>query len=527
MPLKKIIMKTTSSKKNNVKDDSDSEEITDSDDNKSQKILKNKKTNDKSDKEESDKEESDNDDSNNEEYVTKKILIDNYSEKTINTYIKNKNTDGLTKLLNNYIYDNNSQLDKQLNYVQNESKWIKKYFDKSKDYYYEYNNCPRIKYISSEELINQLIRCKEIKEYLQNFKPNYPDIKDNRIIYKILKITSGDFTFITCTKQSIETAFKSNLLYRLIYDYDENDKIWKGIINMKEVTCEILGCLKGNLKPTDIEKIKKSLDTDKNKLEYKKYQKIILNMIPKDIDKTIKRKLYYIYKIKDTKTHFIFGSYDLLNSKNIKNICKKFNLTFEEKCNIEQIDKRECLFECEGLCKVDEHIIQNNSLNCGLNRCFNLILPLNDEKEKENDILIKETIFMHIQSEIMKNNYKDPLQKDIGCYIALISNNKNSFIFYETTKTLKDKLTYYYSLRKEYSNEKIIGILSTTPFEELKINVLERNININRLEEQYYFYIRQMGIYNKNDDDKKDNKNMRTRYAMNYYANKYLHKQST
>jgi hypothetical protein len=506
---KKIIQKEESSESES-ESESESSVITDSEDEKSEENNDNKKINDKG-----------NDTNTN----IKRVLIENYNEKLVETHIKKNNNENLKKLFTKYIYENNSQLDRELNYAQNEKKWVKKYFDMSnqKEYYYEYEECPKIIYESSEELVKQIKRCAEIKNLIIDFKPIFPDIKDNKLIYKVIKVSDDkENSFIAYTKQTIETALKTNILYRIIYKDDNKKETQWTVLNINKIKCELLGCFKGNLNGTGIEKIKNMLDINKlNTLKtigYKRYQKEISDMIPKDINKYMKKKPYYIYKIQDNKTQYIFGSFKSMIKKNITEICDKYNLTFDNTRTIEELEKIECYFECEGLCKVDEYICKNNSINNGLNICTNLILPIS--KKNETDIIIKEHIFMNIQKELMMNNYKDILQPKLGYgYIVKISNTDKSYIFYESNKTIKEKLRYYYSLRKEYSEDEILNIISVTPFEELKITIIEKNISIDILEDQYNFYVRQLQLYK---IEKKETKKTYDKQA--YYKFKHIYK---
>jgi hypothetical protein len=253
---------------------------------------------------------------------------------------------------------------------------------------------------------------------------------------------------------------------------------------------------------------------------YKKYQKMIESMIPKDVDTYMKKKQYYIYKIHDDKQQFIFGSNKSVNDKNIVTICNKYNLTFDNKCKLQELTKIEHYFTCEALCKIDEYITKNNSIKNGLNKCYNLILPIN-EKDKNIDNMIKETIFMHIQNDIMLEKYKDTFKmKANHGYIVHVSNKENSVIFYESKKTVKEKLQYYYSLRKDYSKEQILQIITTTPYDELKITILERDIDDNLLEERYNFYLRQMGVYDIKIEDKDTIKKKASRQ---YYVYKNIY----
>ena len=311
-------------------------------------------------------------------------------------------------------------------------------------------------------------------------------------IYKFYKIYDNDHAEISYSKSSIETTISN---YIINHKKGQKSSEFK---NLTDIKYKLLECYKVNKNTI----IKKEFDLIKNRLREENNIKIIekearqsisqvnipiidqyKNYISKNIDTTQEKQKYYIYKLTDQKNSkqiYIQGSYDKLKKKDIDELISNYCIPFESgKIKSEIIKELEIYTELEGLISVDEEIKNNDSIKNGLNKFYNI---MNDKEFNQSEVfmMIQQDKIKHIEQIIINNGY-----------ISSINIKDKKYIYCGYNNDCYDKLTYLYNMTKhnESKYDKIINLLKTTNLEDIKIEILEQNINLDILDNKFIKYL--------------------------------------
>jgi hypothetical protein len=396
--------------------------------------------------------------------------------------------------------------EKEMEKILLDDEWIPKMNDKNwkevkinNNMYYSYDKLPKIELFVTEKMINLMKRYVELRE-LYDVKKKYEkkeDYEDN--IYKIIKFYDDKTSFISYTRGTVENALKSNIIAYLLKS--GSNKKFEMFSNIDDIKVKLVGCYKGNLSNKELENIKNIYLDEKKDISnndiYVLYSYEIQKLITPDLVKNIKNNKYHIYRIyKKTNElqQYIFGSFEVYKNKDIDFIIDKYSLFFDKgTILIESLEQIECRLEVEGLIKVDEYIFKKNSIEKGLNRCYNII----NSKYKNNDLKnIKSSVFLIVQNNIMNilfedNNKYNKIKGYIGC---IEDDLGKKYLFSGKNLSLKSKLDYFYSLENicETSHKKLIDMLKIVKFDKLKIYIIEKYIEDEELDKKLNFYINRM-----------------------------------
>ena len=394
-----------------------------------------------------------------------------------------------------------------------------KYWDKidgDKDILKYIKTMPEVEYNITQNLIDKA------KPLTINISE---DNNDDYNIIRFYKIYETDtISNIFYSRTSIETTIINDLI---------NHNLGKNKLtdfkNLLDIKYKLLECYKVN---KEIKSIKKEFDTIKDKLKesnniidikkptktnkkenkskdntqentIKTADNIIdkyKNFINKFINKTVDKQKYYIYKLIDQKNEaqiYIHGSYNKLKKRDIEELIDKFCIDFESgKIKSELLKEIEIYSELEGKIVVDEEIKNNDSIKSGMNKYYNII---NFNEFNQNEL------FMMIQQDKINHIKKEKIEKG---FIGSINIKNNKYIFSDYNNTIYNKLQYFYSMRKHcvHQYDKLIELLKITNLEDIKIEILEKNIELYGLEMSL---IKHLNLYEKD---------VLLNYNENYYA---------
>lgn len=386
-----------------------------------------------------------------------------------------------------------------------------KYWDKINEekIIYKYNNdIPEIIYTITQKLID---KANSSKDALSD------DNQNEYNIYKFYKIYESENDInadIFYSRVSIEIIILNDLInhnqgkkklenfknlldikYKLlaIYKVKKNTNIKKEFDTIKDT-------LRNENEIIDITKIKKTTKEQKqnNKTEKVKTSEDILdkykNFINKFIDKTQDKQKYYIYKLIDQKNEsqiYIHGSYNKLKKRDIDILIENNCIDFESgKIKADIIKEIEIYSELEGKIIVDEEIKNNNSIK---NKYYNIV-NFNEFNENELFMLIQQDKIKYMKQIKIDNNY-----------IASINIKDKKYIFSDNNNSVYDKLNYFYYMRRHNNTEydKLIELLKITPIEDIKIELLEKNVEAKDVDNKLMYYMNHYDrdiLLNYNDD---------------------------
>lgn len=355
---------------------------------------------------------------------------------------------------------------------------------------------PEVEYNITPKIIDKVKTLKDTMTY--NNENEYNICK----YYKMYDTKDDNNSHILCSRVPIEIII-SNDLINLNNNKNSKLKNVSDIMNIRYKLLEIYKVKKGLFFKKEFDEIKNRFEIDNNIIVTVKSSKqtkqkntqldtsIIdqyKNYLNKYIDNTQEKQKYYIYKLidqKNIKQIYIHGSYDKLKKRDIDELINNYCINFEStKIKSEIIKEIEICSELEGLICVDEEIKNNNTIENGLNRYYNVI---NDEKFNQ------EELFMMIQQDKIK--YIKTSKTDTG-YIASINIKGKKYIYSGYNNSSYDKLNYLYNMKRhnEQQYHKIIELLQTTNLEDIKIEILERNIDVDNLDNKM---IKHLNYYNK------------------------------
>ena len=370
-----------------------------------------------------------------------------------------------------------------------------KYWDKidgDKDILKYIKTMPEVEYNITQNLIDKA-------------KPLTINIsEDNNDDYNIIRFYKIYETELNCNIFYSRTSIETTIINDLINHNLGKNKL-TDFKNLLDIKYKLLECYKVN---KEIKSIKKEFDTIKDKLKesnniidikkptktnkkenkskdntqentIKTADNIIdkyKNFINKFINKTVDKQKYYIYKLIDQKNEaqiYIHGSYNKLKKRDIEELIDKFCIDFESgKIKSELLKEIEIYSELEGKIVVDEEIKNNDSIKSGMNKYYNII---NFNEFNQNEL------FMMIQQDKINYIKKEKIEKG---FIGSINIKNNKYIFSDYNNTIYNKLQYFYYMKKhcEQKYDKLIELLKITNLEDIKIEILKKNIELDGLE---------------------------------------------
>jgi len=368
-----------------------------------------------------------------------------------------------------------------------------------------------------DENINILKYNKTIPEVEYNITQNLIDkakiltvniSEENNDEYNIIrfyKIYETEFNSnIFYSRTSIETTIMNDLINHNLGKNKLND-----FKNLLDIKYKLLTCYKVNKEFKNIKKefdlIKDKFKESNNVIDIKKTtpktnkkdntskenktktpDNIIdkyKSFVNKFINKTVDKQNYYVYKLTDQKNEaeiYIHGSYNKLKKRDIDELIDKYCINFESgKIKSEILKEIEIYSELEGKIAVDEEIKKNDSIKNGKNKYYNII-NFNEFNQNEIFMMIQQDKINYIKNEKIENGF-----------IGSINIKSNRYIFSDFNNTIYNKLRYFYSMRKhnEPLYNKLIELLKITNLEDIKIEILEKNIEQNDLEMSLIKYI--------------------------------------
>jgi hypothetical protein len=396
-----------------------------------------------------------------------------------------------------------------------------KYWDKidgDKDVFKYNKTIPEVVYNITQNLIDKA------KSLTANISE---DNNDDYNIYRFYKIYETELNCnIFYSRTSIETIIINDLINHNLGKNKLSD-----FKNLLDIKYKLLECYKIK-KNTNIKKefdiIKDKLKESNNIIDIKKTTKTnkkddtskenttktpdniidkYKNFVNKFINKTVDKQKYYIYKLIDQKNEaqiYIHGTYNKLKKRDIEELIDTYCIDFESgKIKAEILKEIEIYSELEGKIAVDEEIKNNDSIKSGyelsqdnskrMNKYYNIV---NFNEFNQNEL------FMMIQQDKINNIKKEKIEKG---FIGSINIKNNKYIFSDYNNTIYNKLQYFYSMRKhcEHQYDRLIDLLKITNLEDIKIEILEKNIELNDLEMCLIKYINLYDkdvLLNYNDD---------------------------
>lgn len=380
-----------------------------------------------------------------------------------------------------------------------------KYWDKidgDKDIFKYNKTIPEVEYNITQNLIDKA------KSLTANISE---DNNDDYNIYRFYKIYETDtISNIFYSRTSIETIIINDLINHNLGKNKLSD-----FKNLLDIKYKLLECYKIK-KNTNIKKefdiIKDKLKESNNIIDIKKTTKTnkkddtskenttktqdniidkYKSFVNKFINKTVDKQKYYIYKLVDQKNEAqicIHGSYNKLKKRDIEELIDTYCIDFESrKIKAEILKEIEIYSELEGKIAVDEEIKNNDSITNGMNKYYNIINFNEFNEFNQNEL------FMIIQQDKINHIKKEKIEKG---FIGSINIKNNRYIFSDYNNTIYNKLQYFYSMRKhcEHQYDRLIDLLKITNLEDIKIEILEKNIELNDLE---LCLIKYLNLYDK------------------------------
>jgi len=383
--------------------------------------------------------------------------------------------------------------------------WTKEKTNKNFEYFKYNSDIPDIVYGITTELIDKAKKIQDI-----TIQEKEKDKDKEYYFYKFYKL----YDFVDTTNCDIIYSRLpiEKIILNDIVNHNKPESRLSRFIDLTKVVYKVLSCYKVNKDVSlvkELNDIKKKLKEENNILDLTTIKLDKIKKVDKDIkdtkdtkesietiieksklflnkllNKSVEPKLYYIYKLKDQtniQQQYILGSFEKLKKRDIDIFVDNNCIQFEsEKIKSEIIKEVKVYSEVEGKLLVDEEINKNNSIKAGLNRYYNII-NYNGFNQDE--------LFMLVQHEKLSSTFQDKIIKD--GFIASINIDDKSYIFSGYNSYVHYKLNEFYHMKRhsEYKYRKIVDLLKVTKIEDIKLNVLEKNIEPNLLELRLLYHL--------------------------------------
>ena len=403
------------------------------------------------------------------------------------------------------------------------NKWkkVKKY----NETYCEYDGLPQVEFVITEDIINQVKKCVEIREKLGiNISTKVP----NKKILYICKFFNDKCEYICGTSTPMDTRVKSGLLFTLTGKPDYAFQKFKEFVGIR---CVLMGCYmleddavkektlsnklkdefgKNDTKLSQNNEIYEKVESDMNKL-YELYKKNMDILMKQSDDKSYNFYIYQLISVDDENQQYVLGSNKKMKLVDVKKKLLNYGVAIKN-CELHLLEKTDVKLECQGLLLVDYYIIQKESISKGLNKCHNVIVSSICDNEKINEFL-----FLMIQRELLKLRFVDDvIEYDSAAgYIVCVDVNGARYVFGEkTNKTVKKKLYDMYTVAM-YGNKKsreyleysqLIDEMKKTEYIKINVSLIESFIDIDDIESMILYYKKATGIKYITIDDQPEKK---------------------
>lgn len=328
-------------------------------------------------------------------------------------------------------------------------------------------------------------------DQLKNYK--HEKTEESYKVYKFYKLSDdkGTQSDMTTTLNTVYGCFCADLLKNLEGNSDNSKFNCFKKAGSKNIYVTIYKIIRTKL----TKGIKEELETIKDELNKKNgfvtQPKNILKKDDKNIETLIKKvkvmigelaiptRKFYIQKIYDVANQnkfFIYGSHIKLKQTDLKQFVENECLeNLGTNLKIEQLKEIDIQLEVEGQLYTDEQIMLYNTINDGYNRYYNVL---------ENDDINK-AIFMNVQYELLYNRYSNVNVGSLG-YIAMLEIENMKYVYSSFATNIVTELKYFYSMTNHNSNEnkKMIDLLSKVNANNIRIEILKRNIENENLQNE-------------------------------------------
>lgn len=325
--------------------------------------------------------------------------------------------------------------------------------------YYEYKLPPTIIYNIDKKFLLKV-------PYIQN-------IHHNNEIIKIYHIYNYYNSIVTYTYNSIIDDIYDN-----IHKYNNNmSSKLDNFISLNNTTIQMIKCIKiiNNVDITDIVDKLNTIYTCTYQFilnHHNTYKRYYNNTIKDYTNFKLKNGyIYKIFNISNNKSYYGVTTTNITN-KNINDILKHISsknilMTNDiDKLKLDVIETFKYKTITGLFIYLDHYIIKNNAINSGYNTIYKYIKP----KESINDI--KKRIFLNIQQEYIKENFKDNDKKRFVCQILNKITNDH-YIETSTDKTIKNLLLQLYDETHTNTSKNIYNSLLKYKFTDFDITYLE------------------------------------------------------
>ena len=361
----------------------------------------------------------------------------------------------------------------QLNKILNKPEWEPSndlLWKKIQDYY-QYGEIPNyvLEYKNIKDDVEKYIKL--ISE-LNGEIPSYETPQGDKI-YKLFKYFNNDKYVMTYTTTTMRSSYLKQI-YNLNID---NTRALKDLrdVDPETLKCKLMGVFKGEISTKEMNRLKEEYGKE---TIYDNAKGIMDKLISEKFEETS----YYIYRLYNNTTQYIYGSFKKIMKKDkkiIEQLINNMNLQLNNYKN-ELLEEIKIKLECQGLLKVDDYIKRYDSIINGQNICYNIV---------------SDDIFKITQKNIMNKLYNDTNDYTNGLICSIQYDDKQYIFKCNKNKSIKDTLNCLYVMDKEISEKKIIEILEKIPYEQLIIKIIEKNIKDNELDEKYYYYTKVFKTY--------------------------------
>ena len=239
---------------------------------------------------------------------------------------------------------------------------------------------------------------------------------DSWIVYRLYRVCDNlGNHMISYTTQTMECSVLRDLIS---LKSGKKGKLEKYKNNLEKVRYQLLDCYKckepcistmKRIKNQYIKNENKNIESEsKNQITvWETYKTFYKDAVTDEIKNILPPKTYYIYrvyKIHDTKEQCIIGSYELITKTNIDKICKANNIYFSPGTKIfDLLHTNECHLDCERSLDIDQSIYQYDTMNFGLNFCYQIVKSIYVDHRNTDKSQIRLNMHMDMHMDVQKH----------------------------------------------------------------------------------------------------------------------------
>lgn len=347
----------------------------------------------------------------------------------------------------------------------------------------EYANYQTQKYLVDPDIF------KMTKKQLENFKYE-PDFSYDVYRFYELSDADGNIKHISVTKNKIYNSFCSDILFNVI-GKSEKTKFDEFVnAGVERIYVTILKIIRTKTKigiKKVLENIKMDLQhnyenkSEKNNKLFEKLFKKISTMLSETNIEPFKCYVQKIYSKSDPYKCYVVGTDSKIKLCDAKHIMENECVEFvDNKLKIDVLEEVNVQLHIQGLLCVDKHIVQQNSINNGLNKFYNVLN--NDDTDR--------AVFMLTQYELLNNKYKNTNVGSDG-YIANMKIENLNYVYYGFDSDITRNLKKFYLMTNhcDVKNTKIVDLISSTDYKNIVITLFEKNIDRKNIEYKLLEYM--------------------------------------